>query len=88
MLIARKLNRGNSRNQLMPHTSYDLWYVGPTSTPNTSSTTFWVLEQPASGGGDTAFTSVIAAYTNCVYCAPQFPSAKSLAWAGSAQSGN
>lgn len=54
---------GNLRNLLGPRTSYDLWHVDQTFTPNTPSTTFfWVLEQPASGGGDTAFTSLTDAY--------------------------
>ncbi|OLN96189.1 Alpha-ketoglutarate-dependent sulfonate dioxygenase 2 [Colletotrichum chlorophyti] len=54
---------GNLRTLLGPHTSYDLWHVDQTFTPNVPSTTFfWVLEQPASGGGDTAFTSLTAAY--------------------------
>ena len=44
-------------------TSYDLWHIDQTFTPNVPSTTFfWVLETPASGGGDTAFTSLTAAY--------------------------
>ena len=46
-----------------PRTTYDLWHVDQTFTPNVPSTTFfWVLETPASGGGDTAFTSLTAAY--------------------------
>ncbi|WYZ34018.1 hypothetical protein EsH8_I_000294 [Colletotrichum jinshuiense] len=54
---------GNLRTLLGPHTAYDLWHVDQTFTPNVPSTTFfWVLEQPASGGGDTAFTSLTAAY--------------------------
>ncbi|KAI5859987.1 taurine catabolism dioxygenase [Durotheca rogersii] len=54
---------GNLRTLLGPHTSYDLWHVDQTFTPNVPSTTFfWVLESPASGGGDTAFTSLTAAY--------------------------
>lgn len=61
--FAHQKHRGNLRNLLGPHTSYDLWHVDQTFTPNTPSTTFfWVLEQPASGGGDTAFTSLTAAY--------------------------
>lgn len=44
-------------------TNYDLWHVDQTFTPNTPGITFfWVLEVPASGGGDTAFTSLTAAY--------------------------
>jgi sulfonate dioxygenase len=40
-----------------------LWHIDQTFTPNVPSTTFfWVLESPASGGGDTAFTSLTAAY--------------------------
>ncbi|KAJ0290197.1 hypothetical protein Brms1b_005129 [Colletotrichum noveboracense] len=55
---------GNLRNLLGPRTSYDLWHVDQTFTPNVPSTTFfWVLESPASGGGDTAFTSLTAAYS-------------------------
>lgn len=51
------------RSLLGPKTSYDLWHVDQTFTPNVPSTTFfWVLEIPASGGGDTAFTSLTAAY--------------------------
>ncbi|KAI1385127.1 taurine catabolism dioxygenase [Hypoxylon trugodes] len=54
---------GNLRTLLGPHTTYDLWHVDQTFTPNVPSTTFfWVLEIPASGGGDTAFTSLTAAY--------------------------
>ncbi|KAK1638588.1 hypothetical protein BDP81DRAFT_188719 [Colletotrichum phormii] len=54
---------GNLRTLLGPRTTYDLWHVDQTFTPNTPSTTFfWVLETPASGGGDTAFTSLTAAY--------------------------
>ncbi|TDZ30873.1 Alpha-ketoglutarate-dependent sulfonate dioxygenase [Colletotrichum spinosum] len=54
---------GNLRSLLGPRTTYDLWHVDQTFTPNVPSTTFfWVLEQPASGGGDTAFTSLTAAY--------------------------
>ncbi|KAI1081440.1 taurine catabolism dioxygenase [Whalleya microplaca] len=56
-------NAGNLRTLLGPHTAYDLWHVDQTFTPNVPSTTFfWVLEIPASGGGDTAFTSLTAAY--------------------------
>lgn len=55
--------RGNLRTLLGPHTAYDLWHVDQTFTPNVPSTTFfWVLEIPESGGGDTAFTSLTAAY--------------------------
>ncbi|KAK6206825.1 alpha-ketoglutarate-dependent sulfonate [Colletotrichum tabaci] len=54
---------GNLRTLLGPRAAYDLWHVDQTFTPNVPSTTFfWVLEQPASGGGDTAFTSLTAAY--------------------------
>ncbi|KAI1464927.1 taurine catabolism dioxygenase [Daldinia caldariorum] len=54
---------GNLRTLLGPHTTYDLWHVDQTFTPNVPSTTFfWVLEIPESGGGDTAFTSLTAAY--------------------------
>lgn len=54
---------GNLRNLLGERTSYDLWHIDQTFTPNTPSTTFfWVLESPATGGGDTAFTSLTAAY--------------------------
>ncbi|KAI5918475.1 hypothetical protein F4810DRAFT_715468 [Camillea tinctor] len=54
---------GNLRSLLGPRTSYDLWHVDQTFTPNVPATTFfWVLEIPASGGGDTAFTSLTAAY--------------------------
>ncbi|OHF04075.1 hypothetical protein CORC01_00414 [Colletotrichum orchidophilum] len=54
---------GNLRTLLGPRTTYDLWHIDQTFTPNVPSTTFfWVLEQPASGGGDTAFTSLTAAY--------------------------
>ncbi|KAL7627953.1 hypothetical protein AAE478_002149 [Parahypoxylon ruwenzoriense] len=54
---------GNLRTLLGPHTAYDLWHVDQTFTPNVPSTTFfWVLEIPASGGGDTAFTSLTAAF--------------------------
>ncbi|KAI1497916.1 hypothetical protein F5X99DRAFT_395335 [Biscogniauxia marginata] len=56
-------NVGNLRTLLGPRTTYDLWHVDQTFTPNVPSTTFfWVLEIPASGGGDTAFTSLTAAY--------------------------
>ncbi|KAL2881447.1 hypothetical protein SGCOL_003012 [Colletotrichum sp. CLE4] len=55
--------RGNLRTLLGPRTTYDLWHIDQTFTPNTPSTTFfWVLETPASGGGDTAFKSLTAAY--------------------------
>lgn len=55
--------RGNLRRLLGPRTSYELWHVDQTFTPNVPSTTFfWVLEIPESGGGDTAFTSLTAAY--------------------------
>ncbi|KAL1628028.1 hypothetical protein SLS56_006069 [Neofusicoccum ribis] len=54
---------GNLRTLLGSRTSYDLWHIDQTFTPNTPSTTFfWALETPASGGGDTAFTSLTAAY--------------------------
>lgn len=44
-------------------TSYDLWHVDQTFTPNVPGVTFfWVLEIPENGGGDTAFTSLTAAY--------------------------
>ncbi|KAL4780283.1 hypothetical protein BJX76DRAFT_50524 [Aspergillus varians] len=55
---------GNFRDLLGPRTNYDLWHVDQTFTPNTPGVTFfWVLELPASGGGDTAFTSLTAAYS-------------------------
>ncbi|PGH19865.1 hypothetical protein AJ80_03782 [Polytolypa hystricis UAMH7299] len=54
---------GNLRDLLGPRTSYDLWHVDQTFTANTPGATFfWVLETPESGGGDTAFTSLTAAY--------------------------
>ncbi|KAK1484536.1 hypothetical protein CCUS01_15550 [Colletotrichum cuscutae] len=54
---------GSLRTLLGSRTTYDLWHIDQTFTPNTPSTTFfWVLETPASGGGDTAFTSLTAAY--------------------------
>ncbi|KAL3452558.1 hypothetical protein BJX65DRAFT_303379 [Aspergillus insuetus] len=54
---------GNLRDLLGSRTSYDLWHVDQTFTPNTPGVTFfWVLEIPVSGGGDTAFTSLTAAY--------------------------
>ncbi|KAL2217153.1 alpha-ketoglutarate-dependent taurine dioxygenase [Thermoascus aurantiacus ATCC 26904] len=54
---------GNLRDLLGPRTNYELWHVDQTFTPNTPGITFfWVLETPASGGGDTAFTSLTAAY--------------------------
>ncbi|KAH6658069.1 hypothetical protein BKA67DRAFT_557084 [Truncatella angustata] len=54
---------GNLRTLLGPRTSYDLWHVDQTFTSNLPSTTFfWVLEMPKSGGGDTVFTSLTAAY--------------------------
>ncbi|KAE8316190.1 hypothetical protein BDV41DRAFT_529265 [Aspergillus transmontanensis] len=54
---------GNLRTLLGTRTSYDLWHIDQTFTPNTPGVTFfWVLETPASGGGDTAFTSLTAAY--------------------------
>lgn len=57
------VNSGNLRTLLGPRTSYDLWHIDQTFTPNTPSTTFfWVLEKPRSGGGDTAFTSLTHAY--------------------------
>lgn len=55
--------RGTLRDLLGPHTSYDFWHIDQTFTQNVPSTTFfWVLESPANGGGDTAFTSLTAAY--------------------------
>jgi len=55
--------RGNLRDLLGPRTNYELWHVDQTFTPNTPGITFyWALETPASGGGDTAFTSLTAAY--------------------------
>ncbi|KAL3479911.1 hypothetical protein BJX99DRAFT_267600 [Aspergillus californicus] len=54
---------GTLRNLLGSRTSYDLWHVDQTFTSNTPGITFfWVLETPASGGGDTAFSSLTAAY--------------------------
>lgn len=54
---------GTLRDILGPRSSYDLWHVDQTFTPNVPSTTFfWVLETPANGGGDTAFTSLVHAY--------------------------
>ncbi|KAK7732852.1 hypothetical protein SLS57_000795 [Botryosphaeria dothidea] len=54
---------GNLRNLLGPRTTYDLWHIDQTFTPNVPSTTFfWNLETPSTGGGDTAFTSLTAAY--------------------------
>ena len=54
---------GNLRDLLGPRSSYDLWHIDQTFTPNVPSTTFfWVLETPAGGGGDTAFTSLVHAY--------------------------
>ncbi|KAF9637108.1 TfdA family Taurine catabolism dioxygenase TauD [Lasiodiplodia theobromae] len=55
---------GNLRTLLGPRTTYDLWHIDQTFTPNVPSTTlFFNLETPASGsGGDTAFTSLTAAY--------------------------
>ncbi|GKU08077.1 unnamed protein product [Fusarium langsethiae] len=54
---------GNLRKLLGPRTTYDLWHIDQTFTPNVPSTSFfWVLEIPSSGGGDTAFTSLTAAY--------------------------
>ncbi|KAL6232731.1 hypothetical protein BDW75DRAFT_232566 [Aspergillus navahoensis] len=54
---------GNLRDLLGPRTNYDLWHIDQTFTPNTPGLTFfWALEIPASGGGDTAFTSLTAAY--------------------------
>ncbi|KAL6918199.1 hypothetical protein ACHAP8_007598 [Fusarium lateritium] len=54
---------GNLRKLLGARTTYDLWHVDQTFTPNVPSTSFfWVLEIPSSGGGDTAFTSLTAAY--------------------------
>lgn len=51
------------RRLLGRHTTYDSWHVDQSYLPNVPSTTFfWVLEQPASGGGDTAFTSLTSAY--------------------------
>lgn len=58
----RFVTRGNLRTLLGPHTTYDLWHIDQTFTPNTPSTTlFWNLETPPSGG-DTAFASLTAAY--------------------------
>ncbi|KAK7694018.1 hypothetical protein QCA50_003594 [Cerrena zonata] len=54
---------GNFRDLLGPHTSYDLWHIDQTWEINPPSTTFfWVLENPESGGGDTAFSSLTHAY--------------------------
>ncbi|KAL4922246.1 hypothetical protein BDW62DRAFT_207571 [Aspergillus aurantiobrunneus] len=55
---------GNLRDLLGSRTNHDLLHVDQNFTPNTPGvTTFWVLEIPAaSGGGDTAFTSLTAAY--------------------------
>ncbi|KAL4932776.1 TauD/TfdA dioxygenase family protein [Aspergillus undulatus] len=54
---------GNLRDLLGSRTNYDLWHVDQTFTPNTPDTTFfWVLEIPVSGGCDTAFASLTAAY--------------------------
>ncbi|KAK2783562.1 hypothetical protein FQN52_009566 [Onygenales sp. PD_12] len=54
---------GNLRTLLGPRPTYDLWHIDQTFTPNTPSTTFfWTLETPSHGGGDTAFTSLTAAY--------------------------
>uniref|UniRef100_A0A8H7NJ91 TauD/TfdA-like domain-containing protein n=1 Tax=Bionectria ochroleuca TaxID=29856 RepID=A0A8H7NJ91_BIOOC len=54
---------GNLRTLLGARTTYDLWHIDQTFTPNVPSTTFfWVLESPKAGGGDTAFTSLTAAY--------------------------
>ncbi|KAF7556905.1 hypothetical protein G7046_g6163 [Stylonectria norvegica] len=54
---------GTLRTLLGPRTTYDLWHIDQTFTPNVPSTTFfWVLEIPESGGGDTAFSSLTAAY--------------------------
>ncbi|KAL4943671.1 hypothetical protein BDV06DRAFT_234457 [Aspergillus oleicola] len=54
---------GNLRDLLGSRTNYDLWHVEQTFTPNTPGTPFfWVLEMPASGGGDTASTSLTTAY--------------------------
>lgn len=54
---------GTLRDLLGPRPSYDLWHVDQTFTPNVPSTTFfWILEGPAGGGGDTAFTSLQHAY--------------------------
>jgi sulfonate dioxygenase len=64
--MTRNINmrvRGNLRTLLGPRTTYHLWHVDQTFTPNVPSTTFfWVLEIPESGGGDTAFISLTAAY--------------------------
>lgn len=55
--------RGSLRDLLGPHSTYDLWHVDQTFTPNTPGPTFfWVLETPASGGGDTAFSNLTSAY--------------------------
>ncbi|KAL4733523.1 hypothetical protein BDV11DRAFT_213746 [Aspergillus similis] len=54
---------GNLRDLLGPRTTYDLWHIDQTFTPNTPGLTFfWALEVPASGGEITAFTSLTAAY--------------------------
>ncbi|OAA60203.1 Taurine catabolism dioxygenase TauD/TfdA [Niveomyces insectorum RCEF 264] len=54
---------GSLRDLLGPRSSYDLWHVDQTFTRNVPSTTFfWILEGPANGGGDTAFTSLVHAY--------------------------
>ncbi|PLB44538.1 alpha-ketoglutarate-dependent taurine dioxygenase [Aspergillus steynii IBT 23096] len=54
---------GTLRDLLGPRNTYDLWHIDQTFTPNTPGTTFfWNLETPASGGGDTAFTSLPWAY--------------------------
>ncbi|KAL1641171.1 hypothetical protein SLS58_006279 [Diplodia intermedia] len=55
---------GTLRTLLGPRTTYDLWHIDQTFTPNTPSTTFFfALETPTGGcGGDTAFTSLTAAH--------------------------
>lgn len=54
---------GNLRGLLGSRTAYGLWHIDQTFTAKTPGVTFfWVLESPASGGGDTAFTSLTAAY--------------------------
>lgn len=55
--------KANLRDLLGPRTSYDLWHVDQTFTPNVPGVTFfWILEGPEDGGGDTAFTSLTHAY--------------------------
>lgn len=70
--LIQHLHSGNLRTLLGPHTNYELWHIDQTFTPNTPSVGFfWVLEMPASGGGDTAFTSLTAAYESL---SPEFRS--------------